>query len=131
MIIVAIVLVVNQILVEGSNEDSKKKEAFYQKINESIRYQLQLYSKRSDCIINELKRNDIFGKVNESNYNFIPIKSGYNASFIITEAMSSELEAVIESASFSCTIVGYCAMVLLISVMLIVVICLSCLSMKK
>lgn len=131
MTVLAAVLIASRILAESSIEDIKKKEAFYHKINETIRYQLQLYSKRSDCILNELKRNDAFGQVNESNFSFIPIEGGYNVTFISEESLMKDLQPLLDSANFSCTIVGFCAIILIVSVMLIVVTCVSCLSKKK
>lgn len=108
--------------------EAKRAKAFYGKLNETLSNQHSLYLKRVDCIIQNLENEKVFDKVNASNYE---ISDNYDVTFTNKEAIFNELEASIDSAAFSCTIVGYCAIILIVTVMLIVVSCVSCLSRKK
>lgn len=122
----------DQILAQTLDaEANNKADAFYQKINESITPQLKLYSKRVDCIINQLRDENVMEKINESNYRIDATQGGYNVSLINKDIFLIELKPSIDSANFSCTIIGYCAIVIITSVMLIIVACVSCLSKRK
>lgn len=132
---VFVVLLAGNLFVQGSDDaqkdKAKKSEAFYQKINETIRTELKLYTKRVDCIVNELKLSEAIRLVNDSHYHIVAVDGDYSIEFINKDIFLLELKPSIESANFSCTIVGYCAIVLIITVMVIVVTCVSCLSKKK
>jgi len=131
------VLIASQTFAQNQNEeDAKKVEAFYQKINETISHQLHLYLQRSNCIVNDLKNNHIFYIFNNSDtkrsyFSFEPFDKGYNVTFISQDAMMRELQPHLDSANFSCTIVGYFAIIVIVTVMLLVVTGVSCLSKKK
>lgn len=131
---VALIIVVAQsTAMEMTDKDeAKKAEAFYQQVNETILHELKLYSKRVDCIVNDLKHNYAMLRVNESNYQVVQLGDGsFNVTFMNKDIVLMQLKESIDSGVFSCVIVGYCAIALIISVMLIVVGCVSCLSKKK
>lgn len=131
LIALATLSITGQILAQSANEDATKREIFYREINETLRHQLQFYSKRCDCIVKKLKSNDVYGKVNTSHYSFYPVDGGYNVTFISKELLLTELEPFFDDANFSCTIVGFCSIILIVSVMFLVLFCVSCLSKKK
>lgn len=111
--------------------EDKKAGVFYAKLNGTLRNQHGLFPRRFDCIMEELRAARVFDTVNKSNYEFKLIEGEFEIIFIDKEAISKELEPSIDSAAFSCTIVGYCAVILIVTVMLVVVSCVSCLSRKK
>lgn len=111
--------------------EAKKAEVFYAKLNETLSNQHSLFPRRVDCIMHELRTANVFDTVNQSNYEFKSVDGEFEVTFINKEAISKELEPSIDSAAFSCTIVGYCAIILIVTVMLVVVSCVSCLSRKK
>lgn len=129
--LIATILICHQVLGQTQDDENNRAEAFYQKINETITPQLNLYSKRVDCIINNLKNEKVIEIVNESNYRITPTEGGFNMTIVNKDLLLMELKSSIEHANFSCTIIGYCAIVLIVSVMLVIVSCVSCLSKRK
>lgn len=116
------------------HSDSRASDLFYQKVNETIRNQtkFQLYTKRVDCIINDLKTNKAIDKVNASYYDAKMMSDGgYNVVIFEKDAIMIDLQPLINDANFSCTIIGYSAVILIISVLFIVLICVACLNKKR
>jgi hypothetical protein len=109
--------------------ETEKAKAFYGKLHEILKIQNSLFIQRVDCMIRKLKDENTFNKVNSSNYQFTKAENGYIVTF--KEAGFSEIQASIDSAAFSCTIVGLCAIVLIVFVMTVLVFCVKCLSKKK
>jgi predicted RND superfamily exporter protein len=110
---------------------AKKTEAFYGKLYETLKTQHSLFIQRVDCIISKLKDEKTYESVDPSNYEFTKNGDEYSITFINKEAIFKELETSINSSAFSCTIVGYCAIILVVFIMIFLVSCVSCLSKKK
>lgn len=105
----------------------KEKEAkdFYNKLNSTLMKKNPLHPKRIECIVTKLQQGEAFEKSGKSSLiNFLLADSDDDFS-------SLELEELINRASFSCTVIGYCAIALIVLVMVIVVSCVSFLSKKK
>ncbi|KAL7049547.1 hypothetical protein ACKWTF_003751 [Chironomus riparius] len=103
-----------------------KSEMFYGKINETLREPLKMYPKRIKCIIKELKSKRTM-EVIESFYNFTYGDNGYMCYFGNHTEVMKVLQPIIDSASFGCTIIGFCAIFLICTVLLTVVACVACL----
>ena len=104
-----------------------KAEMFYEKINETLRGPLRMYPKRIKCIIKELKSKRTMDVIDESLYNFTYADNGYKCNFVNITGVMKVLDPIIDSASFGCTIIGFCAIFLICTVLLIVVTCVACL----
>ena len=104
-----------------------KSEMFYQKINETLRGSLKMYPKRIKCIIKELKSKRTMDVIDESLYNFTYADNGYKCNFVNQTGVMKVLDPIIDSASFGCTIIGFCAIFLICTVLLTVVACVACL----
>jgi len=104
-----------------------KTEMFYEKINETLRGPLRMYPKRIKCIIKELKSKRTMDVIDESLYNFTYVDNGYKCNFVNITGVMKVLDPIIDSASFGCTIIGFCAIFLICTVLLIVVTCVACL----
>jgi hypothetical protein len=106
----------------------EKSDRFIQKLNATLMRENSLYPKRVECIVEKLEKEDVYEKLGESSF-LRQLSEGDSNSF---EADTlEELKEEIDNASFSCTIVGYCAIAMIVIVMVIVVSCVSCLSRKK
>jgi hypothetical protein len=109
-----------------------KTEAFYQKINETIRGESQAYSKRVDCIIRELKNQNVKARINQTSYGFVPVGDGsFEALFVDKSAFVADLQASLDSANFICTVIGCSVIILIVTLLLAVFSCVSCLSRRK
>lgn len=104
-----------------------KADLFYTEINNTLREYSQMYSKRINCIINTLKHKKVIQNVNESFYNFTSANKMYELIIINRENLMKQLEPIIDSAKFGCTIVGFCAIFLICAVLFIVISCVACL----
>lgn len=123
ILIAAIILSIN---AQKLSEEIKT-EMFYQKINETLRGPLRMYPKRIKCIIKELKSKRTMELIDESLYNFTYADNGYKCYFGNETEVSKVLDPIIDSASFGCTIIGFCAIFLICTVLLIVITCVACL----
>lgn len=100
-------------------------------MNETITPELKLYSKRVDCIIEKIEKNNLARTVNESNYDYEPNGAGWSLTILDRDRFERDIRESIESANFSCTIIGYCAIALIVIVLVGIVSCVSCLSKRK
>lgn len=104
-----------------------KSELFYQEVNQTIRGYSRMYIKRVNCIIKTLKKENVVKQIHESSYTITFINNSYEFAFVNHTEMMEMLEPVIASARLSCTIVGFCAIFLICTVLLVLIICVACL----
>jgi signal transduction histidine kinase len=83
-----------------------------------------MYSKRVDCIVNNLKKEKAIERVNKSSFFELMY---INGTHINIDDVMTELEPLIDSANFGCTILGFFAIILICVVLFVVVICVACL----
>jgi hypothetical protein len=116
------VVVINQVQADGSQTDeAKKAEAFYQKINETILPRSELFLKRVDCIIRELKSDNVIARINQTSYDFAPDgDGGFEVILVDESAFNADLQASLDGANFSCTAIGYCAIILIARILVCV-----------
>lgn len=101
----------------------KQSDEFYGKLNATLLEKNYLFPKRAHCMKEKLKEDNIFEKLRGSDLDKNDFDSIFNR--------NDQLAQMMNDATFSCTIVGYCAIVVIVLVMLTVVSCVSCLSKKK
>ena len=105
---------------------AKNTKTFYAKINETLLKEHYLYPKRVECIMDKLQKQKTHEKMSPSFF----IYSG-DENDLMTSDIMNNLETPISDASFTCTIVGYCAIVIVTIVMVVLVTCVAFLSRKK
>lgn len=104
----------------------KNTKTFYSKINETLSKEHYLYPKRVECIMEKLQEQNTHEQMSPSFF----IYTGDEKDLMTSDIMNN-VEKSISDASFTCTIVGYCAIVLVTVVMVILVTCVAVLSRKK
>lgn len=116
-------------------EPEKKSELFYQAFNESLRNssEYKLYPERINCIIKKLKSRDTsYQLVNESLYNFDVNSEGqFKAKILNHSGVMQSVVTQFDEFSFNCTIGGYIAIAANLTLLIIIISCVVCLSDKN
>jgi hypothetical protein len=128
IIFCTILCITNAQKVNNNNINSAaESELFYQNINATLRSYSQMYNKRLNCIIEKLQRKKVIEKIDKSIYEFV--QNGKSLRLVVrnrTELMR-QLDPHTDVARFECTIIGFCAIFLICTVLLIVISCVACL----
>lgn len=129
-----IVFAIILLTIYTTNSSNQSDNDFYQTLNESLRNsdRFRMYSKRVDCIIKDLKSEKSITAVNKSLYEFKQQagKKEFKVIFINESAVMSQLDAHLDRANFSCTIIGYAAIIFICTILIIVLSCVACISKK-
>lgn len=126
IILILIVIIIMQGDTITTNQEIKV-EMLYQEINNTLRESMMMYSKRVKCIIKKLRNIKALEELNHSLYNFTYYNNTNIFYFTNKRGVMKILEPVIDSANFGCTIIGFCAIFLICTVLLIVIVCVACL----
>lgn len=117
-----------------ASTSNQSDDAFYQTLNESLRNsdRFRMYSKRVDCILKDLKSEKSITAVNKSLYEFKQQtgKNDFKVIFVNESAVMSQLDPHLNRANFSCTIIGYAAIIFICTILIIVLSCVACISKK-
>ena len=117
-----------------TNSSNQLDDAFYQTLNESLRNsdRFRMYSKRVDCILKDLKSEKSITAVNKTFYEFKQQagKNDFKVIFVNKSAVMSQLDPHLDRANFSCTIIGYAAIIFICTILIIVLSCVACISKK-
>jgi preprotein translocase subunit SecF len=116
-----------------SPEDVEKEQTkeFYSKLNQTLLREFHMYTKRVECMIGRMQEKKAHKTLSQTNFFFLNTEDTADSYESREVEIRSELDEAIKDASFACTIIGYCAIVLIVLVMTIVVACVTCLSRKK
>lgn len=112
---------------------SQLENAFYKSISEVLRNsdRFKMYPKRVDCIVKELKSEKSIIAVNRSLYRFAEAgKKDFKVTFVNECAVMNQLELQLSRANFSCTFIGFAAIIFICMILIIVLSCVACISKK-